>query len=84
MEITIDTSGFTDQLTEDIFFAFYYVRYIDDDGDSSFEIERILLEDDWDGWEHYRAIRLYDFLDEESFYLCCEMCQKMNLSYEDI
>lgn len=79
MEILIDTSGFSDQLTED-----YYNVFLVMQDEFNFDVERILLDEDIDGWEHTRAIKIFNFHDEDDFYFICNMCNQLNLSYEDL
>lgn len=85
MELLIDVGGFTDEFANDVENALFAMS---SDFDLSFPkkffcIEQILLEETIDDWEHVRALRLYNFCDEDKFYEVCNFLNLVNLNFQD-
>lgn len=86
MELLIDVSGFTDEFANDIENVLFAMSC---DFDLSFpkdffSIEQIMLEETIDDWEHVRALRLYNFCDEDKFYGVCYFLNLVNLNFQEI
>lgn len=85
MELLVDVGGYTDDYANDIENALFVIS---SDFDLSFpqtyfKIEEILLDETIDDWEHIRALRLYDFCDEEAYYNACDLLNVIEVCYQE-
>lgn len=85
MEILVDVGGFTDDYANDIENALFVIS---SDFDLSFpqtyfKIEEVQLEETIDAWEHIRALRLYEFRDEEAYYNAMNLLNVIDVCYQE-
>lgn len=85
MELLIDVGGFTDEYASDIENVLYAMS---SDFDLSFpkqffNIDAVWLDEDIDGWEHIRALRLFNFCNDTKYYEVCRLLNMLELNYQE-